>query len=70
MGIEPKWQTNLWYLPEPLSGLVFNVNYTHIFSEARYPKLSRQPYDEEGNFTRTVVDTFYATRLPISPMIS
>ncbi|HEX2982522.1 MAG TPA: TonB-dependent receptor, partial [Ignavibacteriales bacterium] len=29
-GMEVDWQTHFWYLPGPLSGLVFNVNYTHI----------------------------------------
>jgi len=36
-GIESDWQTHFWYLPGPLSGLVLNVNYTHVFSEAKYP---------------------------------
>ena len=36
-GIESDWQTHFWYLPGPLSGLVLNVNYTHTFSEAKYP---------------------------------
>jgi TonB-dependent receptor len=68
MGIEAEWQTNLWYLPEPFSGLVFNINYTHIFSEARYPKsVVNNTYDDEGHFTQTVVDTFYTTRLLNQP---
>jgi TonB-dependent receptor len=37
-GIESDWQTHFWYLPGALRGLVLNVNYTHTFSEARYPK--------------------------------
>ena len=37
-GIESEWQTHFWYLPKPLDGLVLNVNYTHIFSEASYPR--------------------------------
>ncbi len=32
-GIELDWQTHFWYLPSFLSGLVFNINYTHISSE-------------------------------------
>lgn len=36
-GVELDWQTHFWYLPGPLSGLVFSVNYTHIFSKAQYP---------------------------------
>jgi TonB-dependent receptor len=36
-GIELDWQTHFWYLPSFLSGLVFNINYTHINSNTRYP---------------------------------
>lgn len=36
-GMELDWQTHFWYLPQPFSGLVMNVNYTHIFSKAEYP---------------------------------
>ncbi len=36
-GVEVDWQTRFWYLPAPLNGLVFNVNYTHIQSNAIYP---------------------------------
>ena len=38
LGIESDWQTHFWYLPDPFSGIVFNINYTHIFSKASYPK--------------------------------
>ncbi len=37
-GFEVDWQTNFWYLPSFLSGIVLNVNYTKIFSETKYPK--------------------------------
>ena len=36
-GVEAEWQTHFWYLPGPLSGLVFSTNFTHIFSKAEYP---------------------------------
>ena len=36
-GLESDWQTHFWYLPGVLSGLVLNVNYTHVFSKAQYP---------------------------------
>ncbi len=36
-GIETEWQTHFWYLPGAMSGIVMNVNYTHIFSQAQYP---------------------------------
>ena len=36
-GFELDWQTNFWYLPSFLRGLVFNINYTHITSETTFP---------------------------------
>ncbi len=36
-GFEVDWQTHFWYLPGPLSGLILNVNYTHVYSKATYP---------------------------------
>jgi hypothetical protein len=46
-GLEAEWQTSFWYLPEPLNGIVLNINYTHIFSEAKYPR----------TFVITILDT-------------
>src|SRR3972149_48534 len=67
-GIETEWQTNFWYLPQPFSGIVFNINYTHIFSEASYPKSELiNEYDEQGNLVQTVNDTSYTTRLLNQP---
>jgi TonB-dependent receptor len=39
-GIEIDWQTNFWYLPPVLKGLVLNVNMTWIRSETRYPEFT------------------------------
>ena len=36
-GFEIDFQTRLWYLPEPLNGIVLGANYTHIMSSAIYP---------------------------------
>ncbi len=67
-GIEADWQTHFWYLPEPFSGIVFNINYTHIFSEASYPRsVLNVEYLPDGTFTRTVIDTFYTTRMLNQP---
>jgi hypothetical protein len=67
-GIETEWQTHFWYLPKPFDGLVLNVNYTHIFSEASYPKTNvYTTYDDEGNMIQTKVDTFYTTRMLNQP---
>jgi TonB-dependent receptor len=67
-GLETEWQTNFWYLPGFLSGFLLNVNYTHIFSEAKYPKAIMQwQYAEDGTATRVVADTFYTARLLNQP---
>lgn len=34
-GFEIEWQTRFWYLPSVFSGLVLNINYTHIYSEMK-----------------------------------
>lgn len=67
-GLEIDWQTHPWYLPDPLSNLVFNINYTRVFSEANYPRTELDiSYDELGTLYRTVVDTFYTSRLLHQP---
>lgn len=64
-GIGLNWQTHFWYLPGFLTGLVMNVNYTHIFSGAQYPfiitKVSGYPQ------TTTYIDTSYTDRLIDQP---
>ncbi len=62
-GVELDWQTHLWYLPSFLSGIVFNINYTHIFSEAEYPI---QMIKREGRRT-TFIDTSYVAPLLYQP---
>ena len=47
---------------------MFNVNYTHIFSEASYPRSELiNEYDIYGNLVQTITDTFYTTRLLNQP---
>ena len=60
-GVELDWQTTFWYLPQPLNGLVLNVNYTHIFSEAEYPYV----YVNSSTRPTTYIDTSY-----FAPLIS
>jgi outer membrane receptor protein involved in Fe transport len=38
-GVEIDWQTNFWYLPEPLNALVLDVNYTKSASHLDYRNL-------------------------------
>lgn len=68
-GIELEWQTHFWYLPGILKGLVLNINYTHAFSETKYPRteiksklLNQAPWVELTN-----IDTFYTDRLLNQP---
>ncbi len=65
-GIESEWQTHFWYLPDPLSGLVLNVNYTHIFSEAKYP-YNVTEHSPVYPFPVIHVDTTYTDRLIQQP---
>lgn len=62
-GFEFDWQTHFWYLPPPFSGLVLNVNYTHIFSRAEYPYVDAQ----SNGRTVTYVDTLFTDRLLYQP---
>lgn len=68
-GIETEWQTHFWYLPEPLNGLVLDINYTHIFSEASYPKTHLVSYLDTIDYIQKTkaVDTTYNSRLLNQP---
>jgi TonB-dependent receptor len=64
-GLELEWQSNLIYLPVPFNGLVFNINYTHVWSETDYPQ-----HRVKSNFIPTFPyfelvenDTVYTNRL-------
>ncbi|HTR82427.1 MAG TPA: TonB-dependent receptor [Bacteroidota bacterium] len=66
-GTEFDWQTHFWYLPSVLSGLVLNTNYTHIFSQAKYPIHFSETVGQFPNFRTLEVDTFYTARLIDQP---
>ncbi len=68
-GIELNWQTHFWYLPGILKGLVLDANYTHIFSEAKYPRsiVYSEFIMEPPWIVQTVVDTFYTARMLYQP---
>jgi hypothetical protein len=67
-GVETEWQTHFWYLPQPFTGIVLNFNYTHIFSEAKYPKSAVDyQYNDDGTFTAKFTDTSYTTRMLDQP---
>ena len=37
-GLETEWQSNFWFLPGALKGLVLNINYTYTHSSLEYPR--------------------------------
>ena len=63
-GFELDWQTNFWYLPSFLKGIVLNINYTHIMSETSYP-FQTAVKEGTGPFARTIfVDSIRTGRMP------
>ncbi len=68
-GLELEWQTHFWYLPGVLKGLILNINYTHTFSEAKYPRtiIETQYLNEPPWVQTTNIDTFYTDRLLNQP---
>ncbi|MCL6100239.1 MAG: hypothetical protein M1391_16885, partial [Bacteroidetes bacterium] len=65
-GVEADWQTHFWYLPDPLNGLVLNVNFTHILSKAKYP-FTVVEHSKVYPFPVTYVDSTYQDRLIDQP---
>ncbi|MHB1688233.1 MAG: TonB-dependent receptor [Ignavibacteriaceae bacterium] len=65
-GVELDWQTHFWYLPGPLSGLVLSVNYTHIFSQAKYPRTTVITV-YYPKFQKVISNSFYTNRLIDQP---
>ncbi len=66
-GFELDWQTNFWYLPSFLKGIVLSANYTHISSETSYP-LQTAVRLGTGPFAQTVfVDSTRDGRMPNQP---
>jgi TonB-dependent receptor len=65
-GFEIDWQTNFWYLPSPLQGLVFNLNYTRIWSEMEKQQffMKRVLIQRPNIFGYELIDTTRTTRMP------
>ncbi|MDR3627714.1 MAG: TonB-dependent receptor [Ignavibacteriaceae bacterium] len=64
-GVELDWQTNLWYLPKPFSGIVFSINYTHIFSDTKYPKTLTNIDEYTYQITHPI--TYFTSRILDQP---
>ncbi len=65
-GTEVDWETHFWYLPGPLSGLVLSVNYTHIFSRAKYPRVTVTTI-YLPKYQQIVNNSFYTDRMIYQP---
>ncbi len=65
-GYEVEWQTNFRWLPSPFDGIVLYANYTHIYSETKFPRsIVKQEQIPVFPFVRTtVVDTFRTGNMP------
>jgi TonB-dependent receptor len=59
-GFEIEWQSNLIWLPKPLSGLVINANFSRFFSEALYHSFE---------FRRTIEGIVGLDTFRVAPMI-
>lgn len=68
-GLEVDWQTAFWYLPGAFKGLIFNVNYTWIHSEAKYPSTYVESTWDPDIFEYTYknIDTYYNAPLVLQP---
>ncbi len=62
-GFELSWQSNFWYLPGLLSGLVLDLNYSMIWSSTQLPYVGFQEFvDTTGFFPITTFKAVYETR--------
>ncbi|GAB5554975.1 MAG: TonB-dependent receptor [Saprospiraceae bacterium] len=62
-GFELSWQTNFWYLPGLLQGLVLDLNYSQIWSATKFPYLDIiTTFDDSGIIPIPVETPFYRTR--------
>jgi TonB-dependent receptor len=69
-GIELEWQTHFWYLPSVFQGLVFNINYSRIFSEVDWHYTITRRYQTRiapPAFGYKIVDSSRTMRVPNQP---
>ena len=67
-GVEIDWQSNFYFLPGAWRGLVMNINYTHIYSEAKYPTTSIEQVDTPSGGNGIIqTDSYYFGSLVDQP---
>ena len=63
IGFEASWQTNFWFLPGLLSGLVLDLNYTFIRSKTEFPYLDIwTEFTDDFPVPKKITHADYATR--------
>jgi outer membrane receptor protein involved in Fe transport len=63
-GLELSWQTNFWYLPGILKGLVLDINYTILQTTTKYPYFQSVQIgvDTSGFIPQPIYGQQYLTR--------
>jgi TonB-dependent receptor len=63
-GLEFSWQTNFWYLPGLLKGLVLDINYTILQTKTKYPFFESVvvDIDSSGFIPQPIYGQRYRTR--------
>jgi TonB-dependent receptor len=62
-GFELSWQSNFWYLPGLLSGLVLDLNYSMLWSQTELPYVAfEESIDSSGFFPIIVYKAVYDAR--------
>jgi TonB-dependent receptor len=63
-GLELSWQTNFWYLPGVLKGLVLDINYTLLNTKTKYPFFQsvQTGVDSSGFIPQPIYGQQYLTR--------
>lgn len=63
-GLELSWQTNFWYLPGILKGLVLDINYTVLQTKTKYPffEAVQIGVDSSGFIPQPIYGQLYKTR--------
>ena len=63
-GLEFSWQTNFWYLPGALKGLVLDINYTILDTRTKYPYFQAVivDWDLSGFIPVPIYGQYYRTR--------
>lgn len=62
-GFEVSWQTNFWYLNNPiLRGIVLNLNYSMIWSQTKFPYLDIVTTWTDDFIPKAIITPYYRTR--------